>query len=110
MWPLGNWHKPEQAIHLPLSLYILISNFLCDQRDQCINENLPCGSIEAYGFILQMGDGFVESSAAIVIGTMPKHLAIFPDGRYAVVAIHGEAPTTYCPSVQTAICCVFPAS
>jgi len=53
-------------------------------------QNLPSGAIEAYG--IDPHDGrltLLNRQPLSLSGTMPRHLAVSPDGRSLVVAVHG---------------------
>jgi len=53
-------------------------------------QNLPSGAIEAYGIDPQSGHlTLLNRQPLSLSGTMPKHLAVSPDGRKLVVAVHG---------------------
>jgi 6-phosphogluconolactonase (cycloisomerase 2 family) len=52
--------------------------------------NLPCGSVEAYGIDASTGRLELKNRVALSLsGILPRDLAISPDGRSLVVAVHG---------------------
>lgn len=53
-------------------------------------QNLPLGTVEAYGIDAPTGHlALLNRQPLSLSGTMPKHLAISPDGRNLVVAVYG---------------------
>lgn len=53
-------------------------------------EGLPCGSVEAYGLDQDTGQlDLLGRQGLSLSATMPRHMAIAPDGKSLVVAVHG---------------------
>lgn len=53
-------------------------------------QNLPTGTVEAYGINAQTGHlTLLNRQPLSLSGVLPKHLAVSPDGRSLAVAVHG---------------------
>ncbi len=87
MWRLRQIVASEAPISLALhpsgrSLYVL--NEVSDYR------GLPRGSVEAYGLDSETGQlNLLGREGLSLSATMPRHLAVAPDGKSVVVAVHG---------------------
>ena len=86
-WRLRQIASSEAPISLALhpssqSLYVL--NEVSSYR------GLPCGSIEAYSVNSGTGQlNLLGQEGLSLSATMPRHLAVAPDGETVVVAVHG---------------------
>ena len=87
MWLLRQIVASEAPISLALHpsgglLYVL--NEVSSYR------GLPCGSVETYGVHSETGDlNLLGREGLSLSAMMPRHLAVAPDGRSVVVAVHG---------------------
>ena len=87
MWRLRQIVTSEAPISLALhpsgrSLYAL--NEVSSYR------GLPCGSVEAYKVDSETGQlNLLGREGLSLSATMPRHLAMAPDGKSVVVAVHG---------------------
>jgi len=87
MWRLRQIVASEAPISLALhpsgrSLYVL--NEVSSYR------GLPCGSVEAYGVDAETGQlNLLGREGLSLSATMPRHLAVAPDRRSVIVAVHG---------------------
>lgn len=87
MWRLQQIVSSEAPISLALhpsgqSLYVL--NEVSDYR------GLPRGSVEAYRVNAETGQlNLLGREGLSLSATMPRHLAVAPDGKTVVVAVHG---------------------
>lgn len=87
MWRLRQIVASEAPISLALrpsgrSLYVL--NEVSSYR------GLPRGSVDAYGVDSETGQlNLLGREGLSLSATMPRHLAVAPDGKSAVVAVHG---------------------
>lgn len=52
-------------------------------------EGLPTGTVEAYSIDAEGRLTFLNRRALSLSATLPRHLALSPDGRSAMVAVHG---------------------
>src|SRR5579871_1934477 len=65
-------------------------HFLYAVNEISSHQGLPLGTVEAYG--IDPHDGHItllNRQSLSLSGTLPRHLAISPDGRNVVVALHG---------------------
>jgi 6-phosphogluconolactonase len=87
MWRLRQIVSSEAPISLALhpsghSLYVI--NEVSSYR------GLPRGSVEAYGVDANSGQlNLLGREGLSLSATMPRHLAVAPDGKSVVVAVHG---------------------
>lgn len=91
--PWGERWIPLQSVasEQPASLALHPNQqFLYAVNEIANYQNLPSGAIEAYA--IHPRDGYLtllNRQPLSLSGTMPRHLAISPDGRSAIVAVHG---------------------
>ena len=87
MWRLQQIISSEAPISLALHPSCLSLYVLNEVGDYC---GLPCGSVEAYGVDSETGQlNLLGREGLSLSATMPRHLAVAPDGRTAIVAVHG---------------------
>jgi len=88
----GDYWSRKQSIpsRSPISLVLHPNQqylYAANEIDE--HERLPCGTVEAYK-IADNGDLTLMNRQPLSLsGTRPRHIAISPDGKYLVVAIHG---------------------
>jgi len=87
MWRLRQIVASKAPVSLALhpsgrSLYVLN-----EVSDYC---GLPCGSVEAYCVDADTGElNLLGREGLSLSATMPRHLAVAPDGKSVVVSVHG---------------------
>jgi 6-phosphogluconolactonase len=89
----GEHWTPTQAVASDHPSFLTLhptQRFLYVANEVDTYQNLPSGAIEAYG--IDPHDGrltLLNRQPLSLSGTMPRHLAVSPDGRSLVVAVHG---------------------
>jgi 6-phosphogluconolactonase len=82
--------KQVVASAAPVSLAVHPNRrFLYAVNEVDRHEGLPTGTVEAYAISAEGKLTFMNRRALSLSATSPRHLALSPDGRSAMVAVHG---------------------
>ena len=89
----GERWSPTQTIATQNPSFLVLhpsQRFLYAVNEIDSYQGLPVGTVEAYGIDAHTGHlSLLNRQPLSLSGTLPRHLAVSPDGRNLVVAVHG---------------------